>query len=174
MSDRNLDAYYYSFDPTGCDLVDAVLEQVARAGKAFHCTSDWNEDDFDGQSPVAKTQAAANASAQSILALIAENDRLRQSENETIVASFAVVSANKRLLEQRDQLRAEAEACAAVLTGSYYMDPPDGGDVSIPEQLRRMAKDAERYRHYRMGFIDPEKVDRDIDAAMSKGGQGNG
>ena len=30
--------------------------------------------------------------------------------------------------------------CSAVLPGVTYMDPPDGGDVSIPEQLRRMAK----------------------------------
>lgn len=34
----------------------------------------------------------------------------------------------------------------AALPGAHYMDPPDGGDVSVPEQVRRMAKDAERYR----------------------------
>ena len=37
----------------------------------------------------------------------------------------------------------------AALPGAYYMDPPDGGDVSVPEQVRRMAKDAERYRWLR-------------------------
>ena len=42
------------------------------------------------------------------------------------------------------------ERCViAVLPGPYYMDPPDGGDVPIIEQLRRMAKDAERYRYLR-------------------------
>lgn len=35
---------------------------------------------------------------------------------------------------------------AVVLPGSYYMDPPDGGDVPIMEQLRRMAEDARGYR----------------------------
>ncbi|KWI90146.1 hypothetical protein WM08_14900 [Burkholderia ubonensis] len=35
---------------------------------------------------------------------------------------------------------------SALLPGTYYMDPPDGGDVSLLEQLRRMAADAARYR----------------------------
>ncbi|MEA8770331.1 hypothetical protein, partial [Pseudomonas aeruginosa] len=39
--------------------------------------------------------------------------------------------------------------CASALPGTYYMDPPDGGNVSIPEQIRRMAKDATRYRWLR-------------------------
>ncbi|MCY1174028.1 hypothetical protein D9M73_142140 [compost metagenome] len=71
------------------------------------------------------------------------------------------------LRSERDQIRAEVDGlqrqvdtlaewyanglnviaeCSAVLPGALYMDPPDGGDVSVPEQLRRMAKDAERYR----------------------------
>lgn len=39
---------------------------------------------------------------------------------------------------------------SAAIPGVTYMDPPDGGDVSIPEQIRRMAKDAGRYRWLRM------------------------
>lgn len=34
----------------------------------------------------------------------------------------------------------------SVLPSVYYMDPPDGGDVSLLEQLRRMADDASKYR----------------------------
>jgi hypothetical protein len=34
----------------------------------------------------------------------------------------------------------------SVLPSVYYMDPPDGGDVSVLEQLRRMADDAAKYR----------------------------
>lgn len=37
----------------------------------------------------------------------------------------------------------------ALLPGSYYMDAPDGGDVSLIEQLQRMALDAKRYRWLR-------------------------
>ena len=51
-----------------------------------------------------------------------------------------------------DRLTEELAECAAVLPGSYYMDLPDGGDVSVSEQLKRMAKDAERYRLLRRKF----------------------
>ncbi|HHJ1397600.1 TPA: hypothetical protein ACQGPQ_001090 [Pseudomonas aeruginosa] len=47
------------------------------------------------------------------------------------------------------RLITELEQCASALPGTYYMDPPDGGNVSIPEQIRRMAKDAARYRALR-------------------------
>ena len=51
-----------------------------------------------------------------------------------------------------DRLTAELDKCAAALPGAYYMDQPDGGDVSVSEQLKRMAKDAERYRLLRRKF----------------------
>lgn len=38
---------------------------------------------------------------------------------------------------------------AALLPGTYYMDPPDGGNATVLEQLQRMAKDAARYRWVR-------------------------
>ena len=52
-----------------------------------------------------------------------------------------------RLRAEVEQLRADAQAIAALLPGPYYMDPPDGGDVPVIEQIRRMAVDAQRYRH---------------------------
>jgi len=73
--------------------------------------------------------------------------------------------------------RADFEACAAVLPCSLYMDPPDGGDVSVPEQLGRMAKDAERYRWLNrqrrsvwreLGAAPRNRTGELIDAAMSK------
>lgn len=54
-----------------------------------------------------------------------------------------------------DRLTAELEKCATVLPGAYYMDPPDGGDVPVLEQLRRMAKDAERYRFLSCKGVPP-------------------
>ena len=54
-----------------------------------------------------------------------------------------------RLTRERDEARAERDALANVLPGHYYMDPPDGGDVPVLEQFRRMAKDAARYRWLR-------------------------
>lgn len=41
-----------------------------------------------------------------------------------------------------------------LLPGSYYMDPPDGGEVSLREQLRRMSEDAARYRWLRANTTD--------------------
>ena len=53
---------------------------------------------------------------------------------------------NVRLRERAERAEADLVAAYAVLPGSYYIDPPDGGDVTPQEQFRRMAKDAERYR----------------------------
>jgi hypothetical protein len=57
------------------------------------------------------------------------------------------------------------------------MDPPDGGDVTVSEQLRRMAKDAARYvwlrdranwQQTRTLLNDsPGNIDAAIDAAMN-------
>lgn len=65
----------------------------------------------------------------------------------------------RRMAKERDEARvmadkltAELAACAAALPGVYYMGPQDGGDVPVSEQLRRMAKDAERYRLLRRKF----------------------
>ncbi len=48
------------------------------------------------------------------------------------------------------RLNAELEGCIASLPGPIYMDPPDGGDVPVSEQLRRMAADAAAGRAYAM------------------------
>lgn len=68
---RNLRAYYYGFDPTGDDKIDAILEAVARAGKAHHHTSEWYNASFDstcsndeGPTYIERIQEAAKAAAQ--------------------------------------------------------------------------------------------------------------
>ncbi|HHH9365828.1 TPA: ead/Ea22-like family protein [Pseudomonas aeruginosa] len=69
-------------------------------------------------------------------------DRLK-AENE------AVLAANRDCIDWFNQIKTEYDECASTIPGVYYMDPPDGGDVSVPEQLRRMARDAARYRWLR-------------------------
>ncbi|HCF3715350.1 TPA: hypothetical protein NID03_001844 [Pseudomonas aeruginosa] len=64
-------------------------------------------------------------------------------------ASFIAAATPKTvlgLIDEVERLEEELSQCASALPGTYYMDPPDGGNVSIPEQIRRMAKDAARYR----------------------------
>ena len=82
---------------------------------------------------------------------------------------------------------------AGLLPGPYYMDPPDGGDVKVLEQFRRMARDAARYRKWRgahlaglsgaaqfcgSGIVDllhalgeaaePAQMDEALDAAIAR------
>ncbi|MDF5883700.1 hypothetical protein P4M26_24310 [Pseudomonas aeruginosa] len=86
------------------------------------------------------SRAAANP--QAILKLIAEVDLLSarlKAEN----------CAHKDTQKHCELLEQYLKECASALPGTYYMDPPDGGNVSIPEQIRRMAKDATRYRWLR-------------------------
>ena len=64
---------------------------------------------------------------------------------------------------------------SALLPGTHYMDPPDGGSVALIEQLQRMAHDAARYRWLKrnpqwLGWehdFRPDEVERAIDAAMA-------
>lgn len=46
------------------------------------------------------------------------------------------------------RLQVESEF-AALLPGVTYMDEPDGGSPTVQEQVKRMARDAERYRWLR-------------------------
>lgn len=46
--ERHMRAYYHTFTPTGVDAVDAILEAVAMAGKAYHNTEMWDEADHHG------------------------------------------------------------------------------------------------------------------------------
>ena len=50
------------------------------------------------------------------------------------------------IYEKNATLRAELAEVANALPGPYYMDPPDGGDVSIGEQVQRMADDVAALR----------------------------
>lgn len=69
MTDLRMNAYYYSFTPTGVEAIDRILSAVACAGKAYHHTDSWSdetvpyEDVFRGACPVDWIQNAANDAA---------------------------------------------------------------------------------------------------------------
>ncbi|HFF2105797.1 TPA: ead/Ea22-like family protein [Pseudomonas aeruginosa] len=71
---------------------------------------------------------------------------LEQDKANATFCAAANPQAILGLIAEVERLEAELSQCAIALPGTYYMDPPDGGNVSIPEQIRRMAKDAARYR----------------------------
>lgn len=66
-----MNAYYFGFTPTGVELVDRVLSAVAHAGKGYHHTEDWAEnntenwDCFRGHSYAEWIQRAAEDAAAS-------------------------------------------------------------------------------------------------------------
>lgn len=64
------------------------------------------------------------------------------------------IKALRNLEKQYCAKVAELDALTALLPGVTYMDPPDGGSVTLVEQFARMAKDAERYRWLRYGDND--------------------
>lgn len=116
----------------------------------------------------------AACSPENIAALLAEIDRLREQlstalmdghdmakneyrdEIERLTALLADRDEREaKIARERDEARIERDAMADVLPGYYYMDPPDGGDVPVLEQLRRMAKDAERYRFLSCKGVPP-------------------
>lgn len=50
----------------------------------------------------------------------------------------------RQILDRSHRTEAEIEAVAAALGSPRFMDPPDGGDVSIAEQVRRMREQLEK------------------------------
>ena len=65
------------------------------------------------------------------------------------------------------RLQVEAEF-AALLPGVTYMDEPDGGSPTVQEQVKRMAKDAERYRLLRKRYWSGNLLDAEVDAAIER------
>ena len=82
-----MDAYYYSFERTGVDVIDKILSAVACAGKSRHHTQDWGDPDSDlegwypyheGPCEEAWIQNAAFRGAKTIESLQKENAELRE------------------------------------------------------------------------------------------------
>ena len=59
---NKLSAYYYGFTSTGDPDIDLILAAVAAAGKGYHHTQDWLNDD-NGPSYIEQIQEAANRAA---------------------------------------------------------------------------------------------------------------
>ncbi len=61
-------SYHFSLESTGIKEIDDLLYAIAKAGKCFHCTSQWNEETLygisdpllEGNTPQEWIQNAAN------------------------------------------------------------------------------------------------------------------
>jgi hypothetical protein len=62
-------AYYFGFDSTGNEIIDNILQEICRAGKAYHNTGQWNKENEyseDKRSYVERIQDAANIAAKAL------------------------------------------------------------------------------------------------------------
>jgi hypothetical protein len=70
--DLRMHAYYYGFEATGVGIVDEILSAVAQAGKSYHNTVSWaDEDEWTKPSHEQRIQQAADNAADRIRAAIA-------------------------------------------------------------------------------------------------------
>lgn len=61
--DLRMSAYYYGFAPTGVREIDEILSAVACAGKAYHHTDSWGDEDGSEPSYIQLIQEAADRAA---------------------------------------------------------------------------------------------------------------
>lgn len=113
------------------------------------------------------------------------DERVIVAGNGTIICTVSGAISGPSVMADAEFLCATDPKTILALPGTYYMDPPDGGNVSIPEQIRRMAKDAARYRWLRERdletirqggvfagmtpeniVLNQEDLDAEIDAAL--------
>lgn len=109
-----------------------------------------NQTPLPAQGPVDVLVGRLRAHAEAHEYIANADEEQRQWMHDLYDAADALERDEARVIAYR--LTAELDKCAAALPGAYYMDQPDGGDVSVSEQLKRMAKDAERYRMLRRKF----------------------
>lgn len=84
--DSAMEAYYYGFDRTGVVDIDRVLAEVAWAGKAYHNTGSWNEDeDAGGETVVDRIQRTANEAATKIRELQADRERVAANARDALI-----------------------------------------------------------------------------------------
>ncbi|HCW3578772.1 TPA: hypothetical protein OXF69_006331 [Pseudomonas aeruginosa] len=123
----------------------AELRRLAKRADALHGTPS-----LEHVFAITKFREAVEPKA--ILALLDEIDGLLAQHGRDSSELRALCQARDDARKERDRLKAEncahkdtqkhcewlaqdLKECASVLPGTYYMDPPDGGNVSIPERF---------------------------------------
>lgn len=119
--------------------------------------SEWSAISIDVHSLSEKLRATSGATSPTVKAL----DELKrydlvgdyeggQMMNESDSGDWVYFADAMNFIAADRAARAGAseDEFAALLPGSYYMDPPDGGGPSILEQVSRMAEDARKWRNH--------------------------
>ncbi len=141
----------------------------------YSATLDAERDDFNRQ--ISACTKNISQLEESLRDMTVERDTLRGEleKAKAIPMKYRRMEFNAQLQNENARLYAELEECSKALPGPYYMDPPDGGSVTVGEQVARMAKDAARFRWlqqensntwHEFAGLTAEKTYEAIDAAM--------
>lgn len=104
----------------------------------------------------AKTRAAGAVLPDGSAVFINYGDRPGDTEHLNCTTCGGSGHIDDQRIQQAEAV--SADELAALLPSTYYMDQPDGGSVPVLEQLRRMARDAARYRWLRDEAREAEDV----------------
>lgn len=142
-----MNAYYYSFNETGSLEIDGILSAVAVAGKAFHHTQNWSDEDsnYGDGSLIDLIQNKAIAAANQIASLTERvkeledeiklrQDYLKLGDNQKASLQAQLDAANKRNDELQEihkqdlikherlerQLEKQGKALKSIADGDYH------------------------------------------------------
>ncbi len=127
-------AYWYEFEATGITAVDAILDAVARAGKAYHNTEMWGDSDYqhDGETFADVIQRHANNGAAEVAQLKATCDRA----DEVIAGLEKKVAKIDRLLD------ADWSEWWNEIDHGAFVDPYDSVEAVVAEFIDAARGDA--------------------------------
>lgn len=98
--DARMDAYYFSFDRTGVAPIDAVLSEVAIAGKRYHHTEMWNDGSSwgtDGEPTMQdRIQKVAQEAATAVRTLIEDLVADIRARDGAVARELEAVAAKER------------------------------------------------------------------------------
>lgn len=121
-----MDAYYYSFKPTGNGAIDKILSAVACAGKACHHTEDWYAEcgtyaGHTGSCQIDWIQNAASEAAESFNAL-----------RQEVEAKDAEIASLRREVERlRAAVRVFVTSRGYVEDGTYHLVARGNPDIEF-------------------------------------------
>jgi hypothetical protein len=166
MSDngQRFEAYYYAFDATGDEGVDAVLSAVAYAGRMAHHTEGWQDDEHNPSQMQRIQQAANKAAADRAAALTEPKDAFA---NISVYGDWIVEDTGEH-------------TCGTGPSGYYGQHEPGCGLVPImpltdlPGMSKRLAEEREacvrRYQQAQAASRYAEIAPDEIVSAIRGGG----
>lgn len=135
---RKLAAYWYCFAPTGCGIVDDILEAIAKAGAAHHSTEYW-ADSIEGDPPsyIEIIQETAKRTADCIEA---QDAAIMVLEGESADRTMHVQTLSTKIKAMEDRLQSAERVVEAArwnlpLAKGYAAAHPVGSNAKYVAEL---------------------------------------